>query len=148
MPSPQTTPKRVSSTSRTPPSADHSDVPSAVAACSASASRAASAPAGAAIRSSHVARRRNRGRRPRPAATPAAGHTSTSTASTPSPSAIAPYSTARATPNATEVTGPACWSPSRSATLAAGAAASSPTLKTKPPLTGCESAEMTRYVTV
>ncbi len=61
---------------------------------------------------------------------------------------MAAYSTARAAPNATDVTGPALSSPSRSATLEAGAAASLPTLKTKPPLTGWESAETTRYVAV
>ena len=149
-PSPQTTPKRVSSTSRTPPSADHSEVPSAVAACSASAATAASPPAAADTSSSArpraakaAAAPAQRGSAPAVARSPGS-QTRISTASTPSASAIAPYSTARATPNATDVTGPAFWSPSRSATLADGAAASSPTLNTKPPLTGCESAETTR----
>ena len=51
--------------------------------------------------------------------------------------------TARATPNAVPVTGPASSSPSSSPTVVAGAGAS-PTTNTKPPDTGCESAEMTR----
>jgi hypothetical protein len=53
------------------------------------------------------------------------------------------YWTARAAANATDVTGPASPPASSSSTLAAGAAPL-PTEKTKPPETGCESAEITR----
>ena len=63
--------------------------------------------------------------------------------SAPSPIAIAPYCTARTTANAVEVTGPASLPCSSSSTVFAGALAS-PTVNTKPPDTGCESAEMTR----
>ena len=56
---------------------------------------------------------------------------------------MAPNWTARAAPKATPVTGPARSSPSRSATGVAGATPS-PATNTKPPDTGCESAEMTR----
>ncbi len=59
------------------------------------------------------------------------------------PIAIAPYCTARTTANAVEVTGPASLPCSSSSTVFAGALAS-PTVNTKPPDTGCESAEMTR----
>ena len=72
---------------------------------------------------------------------------SRSRASAPRPRAMAPYSTPRATANATEVTGPASWPASSSSTVAAGAAPV-PTLNTKPPEIGCESAETTRYVAV
>ena len=63
-------------------------------------------------------------------------------------SAIAAYWSARVAAKATPVAGPARRSPSRSETLAAAAGPPAPTLNTKPPDTGCESAETTRKVTV
>ena len=56
---------------------------------------------------------------------------------------MAPNWTARVTPKAVPVTAPVSSSPSSSPTVVDGAGAS-PTTNTKPPETGCESAEITR----
>ena len=74
---------------------------------------------------------------------PSGAHAHSRNTSAPSAIAIAPYWTARTTANAVEVTGPASLPWSSSSTVFAGALAS-PTVNTKPPDTGCESAEMTR----
>ena len=65
-------------------------------------------------------------------------------ASAPIASAIAPYWTARAIPNAIVVPEPTLLPPASSATVSAGAAPALPIEKTKPPETGWPSAEMTR----
>ena len=65
----------------------------------------------------------------------------------PSPTAIAAYWAPRATANPTEVAGPE-FEPLSSWSTVSDGAAPSPTVKTNPPETGCESAEMTRYVAV
>ena len=122
-PRPQTTPKRVSSTSRTPPSRrPQRRALGGRGLQRQRGERGEHARAGGDEQQRAGARgegRRRRAPAPAPAVARSAGsQTSSSTASTPIPSAIAPYSTARATPKATDVTGPAFWSPSRSATLA------------------------------
>jgi hypothetical protein len=61
----------------------------------------------------------------------------------PRPSAMAANCTARVTPKAVPVTVPVSSSPSSAPTPMVGAAAS-PTTNTKPPDTGCASAEITR----
>ena len=144
-PAAQTVPNRVPSTSSADPSPDQNVLPCAVAAWRPMATTALATPAPAAISSSVRARASNAaaGAAGAPAARSAGRQASSITASRPRPSAMAPYCTPRVTAKATEVTGPAFWSPSSSATPAAGGAASAPTAKTKPPLIGCESAETT-----
>ena len=83
---------------------------------------------------------------PAPATRSAGGQHTSANSTAPRPSAIAANCTARTAENAVPVTGPLSSS-SRSATVVAGAVAS-PTTNTKPPEIGCESAEITRYVTV
>ena len=131
---PQITPKRVSNTAFTSPSADHTDVPAAVAACRASAAVAASAPdharadqqppAGGArtTRTRTPSRRAARRSDTSTAARSPGSQASRSTASAPMPTAIAPYSSARTRANATRVTGPVFSPASSWSTVAAGAA--------------------------
>ena len=57
---------------------------------------------------------------------------------------MARYERARTAPKAASVTGPARPASIRSATLDVGAAPPAPTVNVKPPVTGCESAEITR----
>ena len=132
-PAAQTVPKRVSSTSTADPSADQSVLPCAVAALEADrddGARHARDGGDQQQRPGPRVERRGGRRRLAPAARSAGRQASSRTASRPRPSAIAPYWTPRASDEGDGVTGPAFWSPSSSATPAAGGAPSSPTAKT------------------
>jgi hypothetical protein len=153
-PIPHTVPKRVWSTASISPSADHKLAPSAVAAWSPRAATPATAPTAAATSSTTRRRRAKAADAARQSSTPSpsatwtaarrpGSQTSSSSASAPIPTAIAAYSSARTAANAIRVAGPASWPASSWSTVAAGAAPE-PTEKTKPPETGCESAETTR----
>ena len=80
---------------------------------------------------------------PEAAADSAGSHTNRANTSPPTTSAIAAYSSPRFTPAATSVTFPACWSCVSWETDRVGAGPPLPIENTKPPDTGCESAEMT-----
>ena len=147
---PQTVPKRVCRTSSITPgsSALHSDVPPAIAPWKQSPSADMAAPSPAARSSRSRVRRAKAARacvRPSPVgpAASAGRHTARTKTTAPAASASARYDRARTTPKPTSVTSPAppvsiSWS-----RVSAGVPPR-PTVKTKPPTTGCESAETTR----